>query len=67
MPPYRNPLLVALATQPFHILLNLALGSEATGFTQQDGVGITEEQLRATLAQPQAMLVDYVRVYGKLP
>ena len=27
--------------------------------------GITEEQLKATLAQPKAMLVDYVRVWSR--
>lgn len=51
--------------QKFHLILNLALGSEATPFTQvAPGVGVTEEQLKATLATPKALLVDWVRVWG---
>ncbi|KAL4451764.1 hypothetical protein ABPG75_007426 [Micractinium tetrahymenae] len=48
----------------FHLILNLALGSEATGFTMVDSQGISEAQLAATLQQPKQMLVDYVRVWG---
>jgi len=40
--------------QPFHLLLNLALGGEATPFTVTNGVGITEAQLQARLADPVA-------------
>lgn len=32
--------------QPFHLLLNLALGSEASQFTTEGGVGVTEAQLQ---------------------
>ena len=53
--------------QPFYILLNLALGGPGSGFTMTNGVGVSEAALRATLAQPQQMLVDYVRVYGGGP
>lgn len=51
----------------FHLILNLALGSEATGFTMINGQGIAEGQLAATLQQPKQMLVDYVRVWGVPP
>lgn len=51
----------------FHLVLNLALGSEATGFTMINGQGIREEQLAATLEQPKQMLVDWVRVWGVPP
>ncbi|KAL4422126.1 hypothetical protein ABPG77_003411 [Micractinium sp. CCAP 211/92] len=51
----------------FHLVLNLALGSEATGFTMINGQGIREDQLAATLAQPKQMLVDWVRVWGVPP
>jgi hypothetical protein len=30
--------------QPFHLILNLALGSPNTAFTAINGVGITDEQ-----------------------
>jgi hypothetical protein len=55
----------ALIHHRFHIILNLALGGEDTEFTKQGGQGITRDQVNATLAQPQAMLVDWVRVWGK--
>lgn len=50
--------------KPFHLLLNLALGSEATTFTAVDGVGVTEAQLQVSLNGGATMRVDYVRVYG---
>lgn len=34
--------------QPFHLLLNLALGSEASEFTTEHGVAITEAQLQVS-------------------
>ncbi|PSC67752.1 glucan endo-1,3-beta-D-glucosidase [Micractinium conductrix] len=46
--------------QPFHILLNLAVRSTSTAFTNKVAVG-------DTLASPKQMLVDYVRVYGRAP
>ena len=49
--------------QDFHLLMGLALGSEASTFTAIDGVGITEAELRATLEQPKQLRVDWVRVY----
>ncbi|KAL4422942.1 hypothetical protein ABPG75_009139 [Micractinium tetrahymenae] len=55
--------------RPFHLLLNLALGSEASEFTTEGGVGITEAQLqvRERLADPAGnpaqLVVDWVRVY----
>jgi hypothetical protein len=54
-------------TQKFHILLNLAMGTEGTAFTtyMNDGVPVTAGQLNASLAAPQAMLVDWVRVWGR--
>lgn len=51
----------------FHLILNLALGSEATGFTMINGQGISEAQLAASLQQPKQMLVDWVRVWGVPP
>ena len=55
----------ACLLQPFHLLLDLALGGPGSGFTMTNGVGVSEAALRATLARPKRMLVDYVRVYGK--
>ena len=59
--------------RPFHLLLDLALGSPTTAFTQYDHdgnpatapIGVTEQQLRDTLtgAAPAQMRVDYVRIY----
>lgn len=54
-------------SQRFYIILNLSLGGEATEFTKINGVGIAPAQLNATLATPQAMLVDWVRVWGYSP
>lgn len=54
--------------RPFHLLLNLALGSEGTPFTTHDGVGVSEAQLRQRLADPAGnpaqLLVDCVRVFS---
>ena len=51
--------------QPFHLILNLALGSPNTAFTAINGVGITDEQLLATMTSgvPKQMAVDFVRVW----
>lgn len=43
--------------QPFYLLLNLALGGWMTENTPP-------EVLRQTLATPQSLLVDWVRVHG---
>lgn len=59
--------------QEFYLLLNLALGSEATPFTTNlnGGVPIAEERLIGTFQQAAAagqdvrMEVDSVRVYGR--
>jgi hypothetical protein len=67
---YSNPPLPGNApfgTQKFHMLLNLAMGTEGTSFTtyMNDGVPVTAGQLNTTLVAPQAMLVDWVRVWGR--
>lgn len=53
--------------KPFHLILNLALGSESTAFTRlPGGAGVTEAQLRDRLQNggDAKMVVDWVRVYG---
>ncbi|KAL4451215.1 hypothetical protein ABPG77_009287 [Micractinium sp. CCAP 211/92] len=55
--------------RPFHLLLNLALGSEASEFTTEHGVGVTEAQLQERLSDPAGnpaqLVVDWVRVYQR--
>eukprot|EP00887_Chlorella_sp_A99_P007793 scaffold20.g7793.t1 len=48
-------------TQAFHLLLNLAIGGPGTQYTKQ----VPEAQVRAGLATPKSLLVDYVRVSGR--
>lgn len=49
-----------------HMLINLALGSEATEFTKSSGRGVTRQELEATLmGQRCCMEVDYIRVVGR--
>ncbi|KAI7842479.1 hypothetical protein COHA_003833 [Chlorella ohadii] len=49
-----------------HLLINLALGSEATEFTKCGGRGVSQQELEATLTgQRCCMVVDYVRVLGQ--
>lgn len=67
---YNDPPLPSNApfgTQKFHLLLNLAMGTENTAFTtyMNNGVPVTIGALNASLATPQAMLVDWVRVWGR--
>jgi hypothetical protein len=50
--------------QRFHLILNLALGSQDTAFTRINGAGVSEEALKGTLARPRSMLVDWVKVWG---
>lgn len=52
------------ASTPFHLLISLALGSERTEFTKDQGRGITPAQLNATLSTPKQLRVDWVRVFG---